>query len=495
MIKSYPFKIGFAAQPIRYWLIFGLLALAFTAEGSVLWRSPEARLIHDNGSGVDILHGVIPPENATSGDTLYFKFRVTPLSDYSTESEKRHYLAGLVFYEGKRERLGVGNAMIARAYSAFNTSETGPGNHTSNEYDLNSKAGDPSIRGRTVEVPRKDVPRTILFKVQYIPDSDALVTVWLNPDLSPRSSETSQSPDITTRFKANALFNELHLCHLGSGDGWWFSDLAIATSFSDFVTPHIWERAWFISMTTFALLTAFGCVIWQVDRNRRQRFEREQERWDALHAVERERTRIARDIHDDLGATLSEIRLLSKFAQVPDSPLERIREDMKQIAAKALNSTQALDEIVWAVDPEADTIESFVNYACTFATEYLALADMRCRLDLPTRPPAIYLRADVRHNLFLAFKESITNIIKHASASEVCVKMEIADKTFTVTVSDNGIGMPPEILSAANRSETPGQDGLANMKSRLLSIGGQYEICSPPGQGTTVWLQIALPAS
>jgi signal transduction histidine kinase len=389
----------------------------------------------------------------------------------------------------------VGNAMIARAYSAFNTSETGSGNLTTNEYDLNSKIGDPSRRLRAVEVPRRDVTRTILFKVQYIPDSDALVTVWLNPDLSSGNSETSQSPDITTRFKANALFDELHLCHRGSGDGWRFSDLAIATSFSDFVTPHVWERTWFISFTMFVLLTALGYAIWQVDRSRRKRFEREQERWDALHAVERERTRIARDIHDDLGATLSEIRLLSKFAQVPDSPLERIREDMKQIAAKALNSTQALDEIVWAVDPEADTIESFVNYACTFATEYLALADMRCRLDLPTRPPAIYLRADVRHNLFLAFKESITNIIKHASASEVCVKMEIADNTFTVTVSDNGIGMTPEILSAACRSETPGQDGLANMKSRLVSIGGQYEISSTSGQGTTVWLQITLPAS
>ncbi|HEY4414399.1 MAG TPA: ATP-binding protein, partial [Verrucomicrobiae bacterium] len=285
---------------------------------------------------------------------------------------------------------------------------------------------------------------------------------------------------------------ELHLCHRGHGDGWWFSDLAIATSFSDFAMPHVWQRTWFLSLAAIILLIAISCSIWQVDRNRTRRFEREQERRDALHAIERERTRIAKDIHDDLGATLSEIRLLSKFAQSSDSPLERIREDMKQIAIKALNSTQALDEIVWAVDPEADTIESFVSYAGAFATEHLTLADVRCRLDLPSHLPAIYLRADVRHNLFLAFKESITNIVKHASASEVHVKMDINGNTFTVAVSDNGIGLAAENLSPLNPFEIPRHNGLANIKSRMGAIGGQYKISGHPGQGTTVWLQITL---
>lgn len=471
--------------------VLGLLIVSvFPARGEVLWSRPDARLICQNGDGTDILQGAVKPQDDSSTTALYFKFRVDPWSD-SSSRYFTNFEAGLVFYEGGTKRLGLGDARSCRAYSAFNAAETGPQNQRPGEFDFHSSI--PEQPGsKLYEYPRRGVYCTIVFKVQYIAGGNDLVTVWLNPNLSPGNTENSQPTNLVTRFKANASFNELHLCHQGGGEGWWFSDLAVATSFEDFVSPHLWQKTWFISLTALLFLGAAGSLIFVLDRRRIQRLKHEQQRLEALRTIERERTRIARDIHDDLGATLSEIRLLSQFAQSPDSPQERVREDIKQIAAKALKSTQALDEIVWAVDPEADTIESFVNYAGTFVTDYLALAEVRCRLDLPMPPSPGSLRADVRHNLFLAFKESITNVVKHAAASEVLINMVTSDRTFTVTVTDNGRGIKPETLSVTNAPETRGHNGLANLRTRMASIGGQCEITSTPGVGTTVRLQILL---
>jgi signal transduction histidine kinase len=126
------------------------------------------------------------------------------------------------------------------------------------------------------------------------------------------------------------------------------------------VEPLLWQRPWFsLAVSLLAMMLVAGVAVLV----QRRRHERERARMAALHLLETERTRIAKDIHDDLGATLSAIRLLSKFGQAPEVPESRLREDMRQIATKALESTQSLDEIVWAVDPLADSLESFVNYA------------------------------------------------------------------------------------------------------------------------------------
>ncbi len=251
------------------------------------------------------------------------------------------------------------------------------------------------------------------------------------------------------------------------------------------VQPFLWQRAWFSATgSLLAIVLVAGAIAFI----QRRRHERERARIEALHVIETERTRIAKDIHDDLGATLSAIRLLSKFGQAPEMPEARLREDMRQIAAKALESTQSLDEIVWAVDPHADSLESFVNYACAFATEQLALADVRCRLDLPEQIPAMSLQADVRHNLFLAFKEVITNVLKHAAATEVHVKMEIGAHALDVTVTDNGRGMP---LRPPSVPDT-GHHGIPNLHDRLQKIGGHCELQHRPGQGVMVRLRIPL---
>lgn len=218
------------------WLGCGLLLLLFgvtSVPAVILWSDPGSLLISDNGAGRDILEGAVKRDDSAN-DTLYFKFHVDPQSDSTTEE----YFAAFELYEGDAERLGVGNALKAWAYSAFfeqdKPAETGP---APDYLDLHSSVLDQSAAGTipSYELPRRGVERTVVFKVQYVAGGDDLVTVWLSPDLSPGANEVYQAESLTTRFSANAAFDELRLRHGGGGTGWLFSGLAIATSFADFV--------------------------------------------------------------------------------------------------------------------------------------------------------------------------------------------------------------------------------------------------------------------
>ncbi|HXC99176.1 MAG TPA: two-component regulator propeller domain-containing protein, partial [Verrucomicrobiae bacterium] len=191
-------------------------------------------LVHETGGGSDILGGTVK-EDDSSTNTLYFKFHVDPLSDASTEE----YFAAFELYEGDRERLGVGNALKAWAYSAFKADATGVSDEGADYVNLHSSKPEPPPSPGTFlyyENPHRGIECTIVFKVQYIANGEDMVTVWLNPDLGPGAAEGAQPETLITKFRANASFNEIHLRHGGGGDGWIFSDMAIATSFSDFVT-------------------------------------------------------------------------------------------------------------------------------------------------------------------------------------------------------------------------------------------------------------------
>ena len=209
------------------------VALAFSAHAVILWNDPDTTLVHQNGLGNDILGGALKRDD-TSNDSLYFKFHVDPLSDKDTEE----YFAAFELFDGNTERLGVGNALKAWAYSAFfRASESRDSNNPALYIDLHSQKPEfPANSGAgSYENPRRGTGVTIVFKVQYVSGEDDLLTVWLNPDLDPGANEASQLENLTTRFNANASFDEIRLRHAGQGDGWSFSDLAIATSFTDFV--------------------------------------------------------------------------------------------------------------------------------------------------------------------------------------------------------------------------------------------------------------------
>jgi signal transduction histidine kinase len=153
-----------------------------------------------------------------------------------------------------------------------------------------------------------------------------------------------------------------------------------------------------------------------------------------------------------------------------------------------------MDEIVWAVDPQHDTLAGLMDYISAYTEDYLRLAEVRCRMDLPVELPATHVSAELRYNLFLALKEVLNNIVKHAKATEVHLRLQLEDETCTLVIEDDGCGMPEN----RNGDNAPGIDriasgsGLGNLQKRLAAVGGRCEIHSEPGRGTCVSLTVLL---
>ena len=207
------------------------------------------------------------------------------------------------------------------------------------------------------------------------------------------------------------------------------------------------------------------------------RFQRKQ-------ALAEERSRIAQDLHDDLGANLSQIAfhgdsVLATQGLNPDH-IARI-EKMRTMAR---GMTRALDEIVWAIDPGKDKLEYFVGYIISFAQEMLSDAGVACRFSFPHELPVESLSSEARHHLFLAFKEALHNIIRHSKATEVKIQFAIHAKECELAILDNGSGFDPAIVG----SRPGGGRGLTNLRNRMLAVGGHCEIQSHPGTGTKLRL-------
>jgi signal transduction histidine kinase len=159
---------------------------------------------------------------------------------------------------------------------------------------------------------------------------------------------------------------------------------------------------------------------------------------------------------------------------------------LERIHDTALAVTHTLDEIVWAVNPRHDNLDSLVNYVSRLAQETLADAGIACRIDLPVTLPPWPLKAQVRHNLLLAFKEVLNNILKHARATEVHVSLVLRETAFVITVQDNGPGQDGPGAEAASSNRVLGGNGLENVHRRLAQIGGRCEMHAAPGQGWCV---------
>jgi len=252
--------------------------------------------------------------------------------------------------------------------------------------------------------------------------------------------------------------------------------------------PHFYQTWWFITSVIVVAMAAAGGVLraWHVRRLRQQLARLERQR-----AIERDRTRIAKDIHDDLGAGLTHIALLSEMAR-PTAPSE-VQSQLAQITEVARELTSNMDEIVWAVNPENDTLDGLVTYVSKFVHDYLTAAAIRCRLDLPAQLPAVSLPAEMRHSLFLAVKEALNNVVKHAHATEVRVGLELSERTFKLVIEDNGRGLGGGNASeAAHRGRVSSGHGLLNLRKRLESAGGRCVLDSQPGRGTRVEMTVPL---
>jgi len=207
-------------------------------------------------------------------------------------------------------------------------------------------------------------------------------------------------------------------------------------------------------------------------------------------ALERERARIARDLHDDLGASLTRIALLSELAKADLHQPELARTHLDQIFTTVSGLARELNEIVWAVNPANDDLEHFTDHICKFAQDYLSLAGIRCRLDFPESVPAYPMPSPERHSLFLAAKEALQNIVKHAEAGQVWVRLNLEPGVLLLLIEDDGKGWDAELLPVA--SGAVAGNGLSNMQKRMEQLGGRFAQQTKPGSGTIVRLELPL---
>src|SRR5262249_49764144 len=153
--------------------------------------------------------------------------------------------------------------------------------------------------------------------------------------------------------------------------------------------------------------------------------------------------------------------------------------NVRKISATAREMAQALDEIVWAVNPQHDTLEGLVEYLSQSADEFLEDTPIRCRVKLPPHLPRCAIPAELRHQLFLPFKEALNNAVRHAAASEMQIELSADSAHFQIAIGDNGVGFDP-------LSPRSGGSGLKNMRLRMAAIGGQLDLTSAPGCGTRI---------
>jgi signal transduction histidine kinase len=200
-----------------------------------------------------------------------------------------------------------------------------------------------------------------------------------------------------------------------------------------------------------------------------------------------ERLRISRDIHDNLGARLTEMILLSDLAQKNKTKADEVDAHVGNISKIAREVIRDLDAIVWAVNPKNDFVDNFATYIFQYVERFLGITSIRFRLDLPDGLPHSPLTSEIRHNLFLVAKEALNNIVKHSGASEVRVRLRMKNALLTLEIDDNGKGFQTTAQRRGN--------GLANMENRVCDVGGRLELVSQTGRGTRLHIQIKLPGS
>ncbi|HLX95628.1 MAG TPA: ATP-binding protein [Verrucomicrobiae bacterium] len=257
--------------------------------------------------------------------------------------------------------------------------------------------------------------------------------------------------------------------------------------------PPWWnlERLLFIVGLLVCVLAAAALWITQLHRRVEQRTTelgaQIQQRQNVEHqrAMEQERARIAQDLHDELGSGITEIGMLAarvKFATAPDG---KRNEYLEQVREKAREMVTALDEIVWAMNPKHDSLASLVSYFCLYAERFLGLANIAWSLEGISRTSDHTVDSRHRHQLFLAFKEALTNVVRHSGASEVRLGIKVEQGQVWLTINDNGRGFSSEI-------PTEEMDGVANMRARIEKLGGRFEITSQAGHGTIVRFNMPL---
>ncbi len=258
-----------------------------------------------------------------------------------------------------------------------------------------------------------------------------------------------------------------------NADGVWSTE---DTTLAITARPFAWETTWFHVTTILTLSGLMAGMLWWILR-RRYRFRLN--RLQTLNAIERERLRISKDMHDHVGGMLTQMSQLSDLGLNEAENQALVKHRFERIGDRSRVAVQALDEIVWATNPLNDNLASFAEYVSRFCDEFFEYTNIRCWQEVPTTFPSLPLRADVRHNVFLAVREAFNNALKHSKCTEVWLRMKLDHGQVTLEIEDNGCGFVPGQAAA-------GGNGLGNMQARLVEDNGRTVVISAPGKGTRI---------
>ena len=255
-----------------------------------------------------------------------------------------------------------------------------------------------------------------------------------------------------------------------NSDGVWNET---GTSISIIISPPWWETWWFRFASILILFVSAGSAIRYVEM---KKIKRKIELLEQEGALERERTRISRDMHDEIGSNLSEIAILSELAKKKPSEAELHVQEISELTSEVIDN---VSEIVWAMNPQNDKLDNLIAHTRRYAVKYLRLANINCRFVSLDDLPSHTLSAEFRRNIFLVVKEVLHNVVKHSCASEVLFAVNFSDHNLEMKIEDNGKGFIIEESHASG-------NGLSNMRKRIEDIGGFITIQSTCGKGTQV---------
>lgn len=274
----------------------------------------------------------------------------------------------------------------------------------------------------------------------------------------------------------------------GGADAWHENGAA----FEFLIPTPTWRTAWALAIYGVLAVMVVASIARLVSNRRLRR------RLAVLaqqQSLERERMRIAKDMHDEIGSKLTKISYMSERAIGELQGQDAVARKLDSIAHTSRDLLQSLDEIVWAVNPHNDTLEHLAAYLGHYATEYLQNTAVECELHIPQGLSHHPLSAETRHNLFLAFEEALNNALKHGRASRIRVDMRIIPGQFEIRIQDNGCGFDTGTVVSA-KPDAGAQigkrvgNGLRNLHQRLTDAGGKCSISSHLGKGTTVSLTV-----
>jgi signal transduction histidine kinase/ligand-binding sensor domain-containing protein len=254
--------------------------------------------------------------------------------------------------------------------------------------------------------------------------------------------------------------------------------------FSDYafrIYPPWWQTWWFRAGLALSLMAITFALVRTYIRRRllHQRLELENQQ-----AIERERTRIATDMHDELGAGLSRIKFLSETIGIKKQQQLPIEEEITGIRRYSHEMIDKMGEIVWALNERNDSLSDLLSYTRSYAAEYLLQAGIRCRVETPAELPSCFVSGEFRRNVYLTIKEALHNIVKHAQAEQVRIRMNVEPgRLLLIRIADDGVGFDRDSIR-------PFANGLNNMQQRISDLGGTILISGDGG--TTITLSVPL---